>query len=226
MMGKKSGLLKLAKLRQADDLKDYQGLGYSTIGNPIYGNGSHECDLVSPYTKSAHNEDAKIFVLMQDWTSHDYLVQTWDDPHVLKFGYDANLPTNKNLDWLLYKRFELERKDTYATNLFPFIKPGGMSTRLPQADLVLCAKRYAISQIEIVGAELVVCIGLRTFNAVRRAKGKQLAPNLDKGIAIDDFEIGSSLVRCQAHTGHYGSNARGGLNGLLQDWNRMSFPNA
>jgi hypothetical protein len=58
-MDKQDALLALAKLRQGT-----RWPGYNCIGD--YHAGAYECDLVSPYTKSAGNVDAEIMVMLQD----------------------------------------------------------------------------------------------------------------------------------------------------------------
>ena len=58
-MNKKEELSKLAKLRQS---KVYEG--YTSIAD--YANGAYECEYVSPYSKSAHNVDADVFVILKD----------------------------------------------------------------------------------------------------------------------------------------------------------------
>jgi restriction system protein len=60
-MDKEQEPLKLVRLRQS---KVYDG--YTAIAD--YANKAHECDYVYPYSKSAHNVDADVFVILQDWS--------------------------------------------------------------------------------------------------------------------------------------------------------------
>jgi len=55
--GKASQLLALARQRQAD-----RWPGYHTIGD--YHDGVYESEHVSPYTRSAGNVDADVFILL------------------------------------------------------------------------------------------------------------------------------------------------------------------
>ena len=187
-----------------------------------YHAGAYECDYVSPYSKSAHNVDASIFVLLQDWSSHEWLIKPINED-VRLLGLSPELRTNKTLRRLLLEHFDIELHDTYATNLFPFIKLGGLSANIPMSALIRAAKEFAIPQIEIVRPALVICLGISTFNAVRRSlvlsACKHIDDALDRPIQLSE----STQIWCQAHTGGLGQNNRnrGGVNRVADDWTRM-----
>lgn len=63
---KRSALRALARRR-----KDTRWPGYKCIGD--FHDGRYECDYVSPYTRSAHNVDADVMILLQDWASDKVL---------------------------------------------------------------------------------------------------------------------------------------------------------
>jgi hypothetical protein len=213
-MDKQARLLELAKTRMAT-----RWPGYNSIAD--YHGGIYECDFVSPFTKAAGNTDAKVFVLLQDWSSDEDLSRGLDEVTV-KLGYDRNQPTNRNLERLLQATFAASLKDVYGTNLFPFVKPGAVSTRIPQRDLVRAAKEFALPQIAIVAPRLVVCLGLVTFQALRHAVGLPSAGNMD--LAINSpFTVGQSRVWYQAHTGAFGQMNRnkGGVDVAARDWTKM-----
>jgi uracil-DNA glycosylase len=204
----------LARFRQATRWK-----GYKCIGD--YHAGAYECDFVSPYTKTAGNIDAEIMIVLQDWASDDFLRGPFSEDSA-KLGHSPHYPTNQNLSWILKRIFGLTLRDTYGTNLFPFVKLGGMSAGSPQADLLAAARQFTLPEIRIVNPKLVVCLGLNTFNALRQACG--LSPCYPLAAAIDSsFNVGSTRVWCQAHTGALGQNNRnkGGIDRVSQDWRRM-----
>jgi restriction system protein len=184
-----------------------------------------ECDFVSPYSKGANNLDADVVILLQDWSSDDALARS-KGPSEL--GRDPNLPTNRNLDKLLQQSFGMTLAETYATNLFPYIKLGGLSARIPFKDLVYAAETFALPQIRIVAPKLVICFGKNTFNALRVSN--QLARCRDMASAIDspfNVELGSGLraaVWAQAHPGVMGQNNRNRQRPgrTFQDWENMS----
>lgn len=194
--------------------------GYKSIGD--YHAGAYECEYVSPYSKSAHNVDASVFVLLQDWSSHDWL-STPVDEDVRIHGLLPKLRTNKTLRRLLLERFDVALQDTYATNLFPFIKFGGLSAVIPTSALVRAAKEFAIPQIEIVRPALVICLGISTFNAVRRSLVLRACKNIDDALDCPIQLSESTQIWCQAHTGGLGQNNRnrGGVNRVADDWKRM-----
>ena len=191
--------------------------GYSRIGD--FHDGAYECDFVSPYTKSAGNVDAEIFVLLQDWSSDEALHDL--DADCVLYGLTRKLPTNRRLVELLRQHLGAELGDVYATNLFPFIKGGGISSPIPMRDLVRAAQEFALPQIRIVQPKLVVCLGLNTFNAIRLACGHSPAQRMDEAIA-SPFTFDQARVWGQAHTGARGQNNRG-RERVAEDWRRMQI---
>jgi restriction system protein len=203
-------LARLAKKRQRTkwegfgNLKDY---GY-------------ECEFVSPYTKSAGNVDARVFVLLQDWSSADTLSRGPNEM-VAHLGYTPKLPTNKRLDRLLNDHFGLERISTYATNLFPFIKRGGISARISPTYLRTAAIEFAWPQINIVKPKLVIALGLATFDALRQTAIGSNIGRLKDAIA-NPFDHDGVRVWCQAHTGSRGTVNAGGDAVVNANWKTMA----
>jgi uracil-DNA glycosylase len=210
--------LKWQRLRDlARERQRVRWKGYRAVGD--YHDGVYDCDWVSPYTKTACNVDADVFVLLQDWASDD-LLRGPRQPDILKLGRLPTLPTNRNLEELLERTFHLRLDQVFATNLLPYIKPRGMSSPIRMTDLVRAAQRFALPQIRIVEPALVVCLGKATFNAVRRACDLKPLPTLAQ--AIDSpFERETSVFWCQAHTGARGLSHRGGVGGARRDWQKM-----
>jgi restriction system protein len=161
-------------------------------------------------------------VLLQDWSSEERLSGPLDED-ARDIGHTPSLDTNRNLQDLLFTHFGLALREIYATNLFPFIKPGPMDAEIPMADLVRAAKEFALPQIEIVEPRISVCLGLHTFNAVRAACGARRVSNIEQGVS-SPFSHGVSQIWCQAHTGRLGKNNRnrGGVDRVSQDWARMA----
>jgi restriction system protein len=207
-------LVKAWKLRFKDynRLADYPGF---------------ECDFVSPYSKGAHEMDSDVMILLQDWSSHVALSQSAGPSEL---GRDPNLPTNKNLDVLLKTFLGKEISETYATNLFPYIKPGGLSSRIPFADLTYAAEKFALPQIRIIAPKLVICLGKNTFNALRVVSGHPRCPDMASAIGPDaafKVHVGgdrSAVVWAQAHPGVMGQNNRNRQHPgrVHEDWRRMS----
>ncbi|MGJ4893357.1 hypothetical protein ACQR1Y_34595 [Bradyrhizobium sp. HKCCYLRH3099] len=82
-------------------------------------------------------------------------------------GHDATLPTNINIKRILREQFDLSFEETYAADVFPFIKEGSMGAKNPFRDLVKSASEYAVPQIDIVRPKMVICLGSAPFNAIR-----------------------------------------------------------
>lgn len=214
-MNKHRALQLLAKKRQKS-----RWPGYKCIGD--YKGGKYECDHVSPYSKTAGNVDSQIFVLLQDWSSNDVLRGKLD-PDSITHGYGTKVRTNTTLQRLLKEHFGVESlKDIYATNLFPFIKLGNMSADIPPRDLESAALEFARPQIEIVRPRIVICLGLKTFDALRKAYGYDEVHPMSVAIR-SPFKVGKSFIFCQAHTGSRGQQNRnqGGVRRVPGDWRWM-----
>jgi uracil-DNA glycosylase len=193
--------------------------GYKCLSD--YHSGAYECDFVSPYTKTAGNVDAEIFIMLQDWNSDDSLKLPVDS-ETLALGHTPSLRTNRNLVTLLKTTFGKELHDVYGTNLFPFIKMGNKSNPIPHADLVEAARTFGLPQVEIVSPKLVICLGLATFDAMRDASGLERSPDLATAIE-SPFNHGTARVWCQAHTGYWGqvNRRRTDKQQVCADWEKM-----
>jgi hypothetical protein len=215
MVGKNARLKELALLR-----KNSRWPGYMCIGD--YHGGVYECQFVSPYTRSAGNVDAELMILLQDWSS-DAILSGDVLPERCTVGHDPSRVTNRRLKDLLRRHFGLELKDVYATNVFPFVKPGAMNASIPMRDLVRAARAFALPQIEIVGPRLAVCLGKAAFDAMALATSRRRSGSLAEAIA-SPFEIGTTRVWCQAHTGPLGTLARNqaGEDQVERDWESMA----
>lgn len=213
-MDKIKELLKLAEKR-----KSFTYNGYTAIGD--YNNGSYECDYVSPFSISAHNIDADIMVILQDWCSEEGFGKTVDQ-ETLKYGYTPSVKTNVNLKKLLFDNFNLGIEDTYATNLFPFIKYGEMNARIPAKDLLSAALDFSVPMIDIIQPKLVICLGKDTFNAIRKACRLKVVYSIDEAVN-SHFSYKNTEIFGMAHTGMLGKNNRnrGGVDRVTDDWNMM-----
>ena len=156
-MDKEERLLKLAKLRQETRYD-----GFKSIED--YENGFYECDYVSPYSKSAHNINADVFIILQDWSSDENMQGKCEETN--RLGYTPNVGTNIKLKKLLEEYLSLTLKDTYVTNLFPFIKMGGMSSNIPIKDMRKSAKQFTLPMIEIIQPKIAIALGRKTFNSL------------------------------------------------------------
>lgn len=210
---KERALRALAELRKKTRLKGYKGV------SDFHG-GTFDGNHVSPWTKSGCNVDADIMVVGQDWVSADAFKRYNRDSSVATEGYDPSFPTNKNLDSLLKKHFGVIRKDCYLTNLFPFIKSGHASASIPLKHLVQCATIFTLQEIRIVRPRLVICLGLRTFSALRETVGFTDKLKMAEAIAAP-FDYEDAVIACVAHTGAFGMNNRG-KDQVERDWRKLA----
>jgi len=188
-----------------------------------YHSGAYDCDYVSPYTKSASNADSSVFVVLQDWSSHNWLIGPLD--HVVqRLGYSPSLPTNINLKQLLKSHLGVELIEVFATNLFPFVKSGNLNANIPANLMLKAATEFCIPQIEIVKPKIVVCMGTTAFNAIRQSKGLKKVKNLQDGFEQPFMDNGTEYW-CQSHPGKLGRINRqsaGRLGQVDMDWAVMA----
>jgi restriction system protein len=213
---KRARLLELARKRQTCSREGYKN-SYKGIGD--YHGGVYECDFVSPYTKSAGNVDAEVMVFLQDWSSDESLKGDIHQDRVT-LGYRRGKRTNEILIKLLDDHFGLALKDIYATNLFPFIKLGRMSAPIPTEDMVRAAQEYGLPQLAIVQPRLAICLGLKTFNALRAACGAPRVEPIAKAIA-SPFCHDGTIIYCQAHPAVRAKDRS--REQVFQDWSTMAL---
>jgi len=204
----------------AEKRKQHTWPGYAGIGD--YHNGAYECDFVSPYTKTAGNIDADVMVILQDWASSKFCEKPINN-EAIKDGRVSTIRTNVMLDCLLKEHLGLDICQIYATNLFPFIKQGVMNLNIPQKDLIKAAKEFALPQMQIIQPRVVICLGLKTFNALQSACTIPTSKRMSDAIA-SSFQYEESVIFCQAHTSTQGQNTRnrGGVHRVTADWESLN----
>ena len=173
---------------------------------------------VTPFTKSACNYDSPIMIVAQDWGSSDSMIKISQSDKVL--GYTPNLSTNKNLHILLNKFFKLRFDQVYATNLFVFIKPGSISSRISNKLLDYSAKKYTAKEIELVTPKLVICLGAATYSRLVFAltnASRKWSESLDNPINYK----GSYIVGVP-HTGGLGTAKAGGFSAIEAIWKKVA----
>lgn len=208
-------LKQLARKRQLDDQSCLTKI-YKQVGD-IHGGVYDSWGLVSPWSRSACNVNASVMVVAQDWTSED---SARKQPSNFELGYSPELPTNRNLQSLLKDYFGMSFGDVYATNLFVFVKPGGLSSRIPSKDLLYSARTYTLTEIQIVKPRIVICLGAATFNALCKAIGAK-TPKFKTSID-NPVKYGETLVFGVPHTGGFGTRNAGGLENVRKIWARLS----
>jgi hypothetical protein len=189
--------------------------GYLPISH--FHNGKYESEFVSPYTNSAANVDSWIVILLQDWSSENSLARSFD-AETAKIGHTLRFPTNRNLKAILETVFSLRLEQIFATNVFPFIKRGSMSSPIPSYDINKAFTDFCFPQIQIVRPKLVVCCGKQVYesahNYFKMPKGK-LQP------VGNYFENNGIIYYHQRHTGATATNTSGGLPEAFSNWKKM-----
>jgi uracil-DNA glycosylase len=123
-------------------------------------------DWVSPYTKTACTLGG-IALVLQDWASADGL-RGGPVPDIQEYGRTRGLRTNKVLASVLGRVFGLALADVYATNAFPFVKRGNMSSDLLFGDVVKAVRLFAAAELAIVRPTMVIAVGAVAHAALER----------------------------------------------------------
>jgi hypothetical protein len=192
---------------------------HASIGD--YHNGVYDQhQYVSPWSISSHNLESDILIFLQDWTSQDFIARKVDK-YAEKLGYTPSLKTNKNLIHLVKEYLGKQIEEIYITNLFVFVKPGGMSAAIPNKDMDYCVKNYAIPQIDIISPKLVICLGSGTYNSLRRALGERPI-KLSSGLEAPAISRGNSKIFGVSHTGGLGVANAGGMAEIVLQWQALN----
>lgn len=130
-------------------------------------------EWVSPYTKSAHALGG-VAIVLQDWASADRL-SSGVEPAIQQHGRDPELLTNRRLDTLLHRVFNLTIDQVYVTNAFPFVKPGEMSGPVPTSDLFKSVVTFTSPELELVRPTMVLALGKLPSEALMRAGVRAIA---------------------------------------------------
>lgn len=219
---KKQLLNQLYIKRAADELKDFPH-GYKQVGD-FHGGIFDRKRHISPWSMSSNNTETSVMLLGQDWSSERHLSQPIEKHTFTKdLGYDPRLQTNKNLHRNLKTSLNLNFNDVYASNVFVFIKPGGMSSRIPNRLMDYSAKTYAIPEIEIIKPRMVICLGASAFRSLKR-NCRTMKKFTDSPMAIENlhFTLQDIMFVHAPHPGSWGTKNAGGPLEVSKTW--MEFP--
>jgi len=142
---------------------------------------------VSPYTKGA-NCIGGIAIVLQDWASADGL-KGGPDPDVQRYGRTRTLLTNRRLEAALLGATRHKISQTYVTNAFPFIKPGGMSSGLRLSHLIKTVREFTLPELELVQPRILIVLGAQTTLAFERCgvDAISLPHPAARGMSSDDY---------------------------------------
>jgi hypothetical protein len=180
-----------------------------------------EDEFVVPWSKCACNYSAKIMIVAQDWDSFKNLSVPLTAKHerIKLVGRNEGLLTNTRIDKLLHQHFGLTWADTFATDVFPFVKPGGMRGDLMWKDFVRCARDFALPQIVIIRPRMVICLGRSTtFRALAEIiPDSSFVPNGDD--PLGPLNHNGTKIYGVTHTGGRGN---GWIKRIDHEWAFLS----
>jgi restriction system protein len=161
-------------------------------------------------------------VILQDWTATEDMDKPFDFSSLdHRLGYKPTSPTFVNLKSRLHDHFcGTKLDDVYVTNLFPFIKVGGLRASISSSALLDAAEQYALPQIAIVQPLLVIALGINTFWALAKKLGQEKPPDrLKDALNGSPVQGDGYQVWCQGHTA---VDIPRGLKNVNVAWARMA----
>ena len=129
-------------------------------------------EWVSPYTKGACTP-GYVMLILQDWASERAL-SDGINPDIAALGRDPRRRTNLRLEQLLMEVLGFSLRDVYATNVFPFVKPGCMSAPVPQDLVNKMAEVFTAKEVVIAKPMLVITLGAVAHRALHALKIKHI----------------------------------------------------
>lgn len=208
----------LYRKRSQDPLHNFPP-GYKQVGD-FHGGVFDVNRRVSPWSTTAQNTESSVMLVGQDWSSDSHLSLPLEKNLITqKLGYDPRLKTNKNLKKLLFSTFGILFEDAYATNVFVFVKPGKMSSRIPSKLMNYSAVNYAIPEIRIVNPKIVICLGASTYNCLMKNSMKEIDfSDADTKKNTPYFSLGDIAFVHAPHPGSWGTLNAGGSEKVLEKW--------
>lgn len=215
MNEKLEDLKRLALLRKSDQLSGY--INPADIFDGKYDAGF----FVSPFTRSASNLNAEIMLIAQDWASVESLskLDRQTSEELIFKGYSEHLPTNRRLRFLLKEYLNVDFSDTYATNLFVFIKHGSISAKIKTSDLVYSAEKFTLREISIVKPRIVICLGATVFKIISRLVSNRAV--LLKNSLDAPLSYSGAYILGVPHPGGLGTAAAGGDAAVASHWGKV-----
>lgn len=162
---------------------------------------------------------SNIMLVAQDWLSEDYLLSRSTDELVelRRHGQLSQLPTNRNIGFFLENALNLQFSDTYATNLYPFIKQGAISASIPTRDLNWSIENALLPQIDIVKPETVLILGIGIARLVQ--KHFKRTRSIEKPFSVGGWwKFGQSTYIALPHPGGRATASFGGKDSVAQLW--------
>ena len=221
---KKEQLITLANKRRADNFFSRGSCRFcymqpeslhKDFWNKNYSKFEH---LVSPWSVASCNLDSDFMIVGQDWLSEDKLSTVNEE--ILNVGRDESLDTNKNLKKYL-NGLNLDIEDVFSTNLFPFVKPGNMSSSIPVADFDYAFENYLKPQIKIIRPKVIVALGASVFKQFFRASGDKSYRSFSEMIKIGHVDFLNSRVFPVYHPGKMGTNNAGSFEEAQKLWDAI-----
>lgn len=93
-----------------------------------------------------------------------------------------------------------------------------MNARIGHDDMQLCAKEYAIPQMDIVSPKIAICLGKSTFEALQQSPGEEPRQFADAFLPERRINYRSTEIYGVPHPGSWGVRNAGGMERVHERW--------
>lgn len=187
-------------------------------------NGRFDCPEIGAWSRWHNDLDAEIMLIGQDWGNKDYF--TTNEGR----DTDSN-PTNKNLTALFRELgYELGsarpekpfQKGLFFTNAILGIKEGDMSAPVSSKWVKHCNEHYTKSLIEIIQPKVIICLGMKAYEAMRLIYSDLPIKPMAK-LAEDSFPVEGGKIQIfpRFHCGGLGIRNRS-FDKQQADWQKIN----
>jgi DNA polymerase len=226
-MTKEAHYAALVSRRKAYDPKPFG------LENPAWiAEGAYDSDHIGPWTRWAHDLDASVMVVGQDWGDARYFIENK--------GLDkAGNPTNEALASLLASigrpvppiPCQLAADDAdrgicgvWLTNACLWLKGGGMSAPVKREWFGEHSAEFLHAQVELVEPRVVVALGSHAYDCLMAAYGVparggpfRLVVERRSGVRVNAQTVVVGVYHCGARI----QNTVRSIDQQLNDWTRL-----
>ena len=154
------------KRRDTKMINEYKGCKNISYASPKFDNDKYGYKYcATPTTKGACNVESRVMFVLNDYISIEGVDKINNDGkmnNLVELGYKdwggtaaTNTKLNKNI---IGNHLNLRREDVFITNIFSFIKPGGMEDIIPPLALIKGLEFFE-EQMNIVQPRVIFILG-------------------------------------------------------------------
>jgi len=232
-IGKQKRYDRLVRARQ-----EYDPTALGLVNPSRVDGGTYDAPHMGPWTRWAHDLNADLMVIGQDWGDEAYFrandgLDKLTNPtnktlRVLLDGVGRQIPAPPQRDADTSDEESRAMCGIYLTNALLWLKSGGLSAPVSDSWFGDAAVPFLKEQIEIVRPRVIVALGQRAYDCVLRAYGLRphkgpfrLAVEDRNGVALP-LDGQSTRLLAVYHCGTRIRNTLREMDEQMRDWQRVA----